>query len=161
MEQWTIDYGAPVSEDLRTTPERRADRNRNIRIGAFWLCLGIGVATAAGLAVVGLRDGVNRKERILTVCDKEPVTRFGDPDGRQWLVFTADSSGESHTLEIKDRLVIGGTSFDTADEYGALREGVTYAIVTSGVRVEYTSQFPSIIEANPVPAEEQINYCER
>lgn len=76
-------------------------------------------------------------DRTCTVTAKESVAVSGQ---NQYRVYTEDCG----TLQVTDDLF--HMRFDSADTYGAIKEGETYAFKTAGYRIPIFSLMPNILE---------------
>jgi hypothetical protein len=107
----------------------------------------LALATAVTLTATGC-TAMNQQAMTCTVTAKESVTvNSGDRPHNQYRVYT----NECGTLTIGDTIVVG--RFNSADLYGTLQPGTTYAMETGGYRVGVFSMFPNIISATPINKE--------
>lgn len=111
------------------------------KVIAAAVTLSVGTTSLAGCA-----DGVNNTKRVVTVCDKDVVrVGSGDYESNEFRVYAADEEGRTHVYRMVSTLVVGGTRFDTAEEYAKLNENRTYEIESSGYRSGVFGSFPNII----------------
>lgn len=91
--------------------------------------------------------GVNPQTQICTVTGKD---RSSDKDGSSIFRVYTEQCG---TLGLADNLFAG--RFNSADDYGRIKEGKTYRFETVGIRNGLFSMFPEInkmYEVNPTQA---------
>lgn len=91
----------------------------------------------------GVASNSNKREIIATVTEKE-IKNYNDKG--KYLIFTKDDDVEVY--EITDSLFQG--RWDSSDLYGKIEEGKTYKFTVVGIRNNFFSMYPNILEAEEV-----------
>lgn len=135
--------GWPYGDDL---PRRRRRRSPVGVVSVVLIVLALFGIVAATVSYNTTHEGVT------TVCEKERAAVQGG--GAEYRIYASDG-----TYVMADSL-LGQTRYDTADEYGKIQPNTTYKIVYKGWRIPFFSAFPNILQATPVPADQQRgNLC--
>lgn len=139
------------------TPRRTNDEDpwhRRLReaehFGVWAVVVGvvIGVIILAGV----LYASYSHETTVLVkVCSKEAVAT--SKGGHEYRVYTSNG-----TYVVKDHF-IDGTRFNSADVYGRLVAGKSYALTVYGWRIGVFSMFQNIIGGHTVPASEVHGNC--
>jgi hypothetical protein len=121
--------------------------------------LGFKLGVAAIIAVVALValgaltlfiNSQKQQDRTITVCSKESVAT--EDNGHEYRIYASDD-----TYVMEDN-ILGGIRFDTASEYGRIRDNTTYNVRIKGLRIGVFSMFPNILKAE-VASEQHPELC--
>ena len=102
----------------------------------------------AGTVIWGaFASNSNKREVVATVSEKE-VKNYGQHG--KYLIFTKRDE-DVDVYEVEDNLFQG--RWNSSDLYGKLEEGKTYKFTVIGIRNNFFSMYPNILNAEEVNAE--------
>lgn len=131
--------------------------HRRIREAEHFGIWAIVIGAIVGLILLAgvLYASYSHEQTVLVkVCSKEAVaTGSGSSSGHEYRVYTSNG-----TYVVKDHIV-DGTRFNSADVYGRIQAGHTYALTVYGWRIGLFSMFQNIIGGHAVPASEVHGTC--